>query len=131
MASISKQVKAILESIESVTKLDDLKDIESHLSERIAQMELEKRRGAFDKMKALAESAGISMKDIVAMAREERAETTGFQHPLDSSKYWSGRGRTPAWVHEYIAEHGEEKFERDCKIMPKKPADAAENQPAA
>jgi DNA-binding protein H-NS len=55
----------------------------------------------------IAQSAGISVKDLMAGKSAPRAKTAPsaakFRNPADSSQEWSGRGRQPNWVKAWTA----------------------------
>jgi DNA-binding protein H-NS len=55
----------------------------------------------------IAQSAGISVKDLMAGKSAPRAKTAPsaakFRNPNDSSQEWSGRGRQPNWVKAWTA----------------------------
>jgi len=55
----------------------------------------------------IAQSAGLSMKDILSGRSLEKSPkgplAAKYRHPDDAAKQWSGRGRKPGWVKEWVA----------------------------
>lgn len=62
---------------------------------------------AREEIQAIANSVGIPLKDLMSSlsARQPKAKTTvavRFRMPDDSSKHWTGRGRQPQWVKDWV-----------------------------
>lgn len=55
----------------------------------------------------IAQSAGISVKELMATKSAPRAKVAPagakYRNPDDASQVWSGRGRQPNWIKAYIA----------------------------
>ncbi|MBK1734613.1 trans-acting regulatory HvrA protein [Halorhodospira abdelmalekii] len=71
--------------------------------------EREARRQAQQEMKAVAEKYGMSLHEIVAGQPKSASGGSGkgklppkYRHPHDHSKTWTGRGRRPHWIQEWI-----------------------------
>lgn len=87
--------------------LSQLRKIEEQIIE-----ELKKRRflgisQAREQILHIAMAAGISLDEILSdKSRKDSASRTvpvKFRHPNESTLQWSGRGRQPAWVKDWIA----------------------------
>lgn len=76
------------------------------------QEELKKRHflgvsQAREQILHIAQSAGLSMKDILSGRSLEKSTkaplAAKYRHPDDAAKQWSGRGRKPDWVKEWVS----------------------------
>jgi DNA-binding protein H-NS len=76
------------------------------------QEELKKRHflgisQAREQILHIARGAGLSMKDIVSGRSSEKPTkerlAPKYRHPDDAAKQWSGRGRKPGWVKEWVS----------------------------
>ena len=76
------------------------KDIDKELNRRYKDGVKEAQKRA----RQLAEAYGLTVQDLVGgPAAAKSGGSIRFQHPDDSSKTWSGRGRKPGWVKEWEA----------------------------
>lgn len=71
------------------------------------KLEVEK---ALNDIKAIAESLGMSLKDLlgntetkVKVRRPTGKVAVQYRNPQDASQEWTGRGRQPSWVKELLA----------------------------
>lgn len=55
----------------------------------------------------IARSAGVSVQELLSGKGPKLASgksvAVKFQHPDDTTKQWSGRGRQPAWIKDWAA----------------------------
>jgi DNA-binding protein H-NS len=55
----------------------------------------------------IARGAGLSVKELLAGKGPKEPKSAPreakFSHPDDSTKQWSGRGRQPGWVKDWLA----------------------------
>lgn len=55
----------------------------------------------------IAQSAGVSVQELLTgkglKVASGKTVAVKFQHPEDSTKKWTGRGRQPAWVKDWTA----------------------------
>jgi len=82
----------------SLVELIALKD---RVSVIIEQRRAQQRDEALDKIKEIAESAGIDLSELVK-TRSSKAKVR-YRHPDDKSRTWAGRGRKPFWLKEELA----------------------------
>ncbi|MFJ2989751.1 H-NS family nucleoid-associated regulatory protein [Collimonas sp. NPDC087041] len=90
----------------SVAELRVLQDkIQQSLKDR-EQQELTKAR---EQILAIAQSAGISLQDLLGAGSRTKGlpvkakVAVRYRHPSDSTLQWTGRGRQPKWVQEWVA----------------------------
>lgn len=78
------------------------KDIDKELKSR----RRDDAKKAQKEMKAVAEKYGFNLNELVGSQTSRSGRPAGqvrYQHPEDSSKTWSGRGRKPVWIKEWEA----------------------------
>jgi DNA-binding protein H-NS len=91
----------------STYSLADLRALQNQVAEQIkARMEQEKA-AARQQILAIAEHAGVSLKELLngAGARKSLKGTSApirYRNPDDKGQQWSGRGRQPHWVREWL-----------------------------
>lgn len=106
-----------LEQIENAVKYLDMNDLDK--AKRVIEREHKKRerdarKQAQAEMKAVAEKYGVSLHEIVANQGKSTAKNgtqnkipPKFRHPEDDNKTWTGRGRRPHWVQDWLDEGGD------------------------
>jgi DNA-binding protein H-NS len=60
---------------------------------------------AREQILAIAQSVGMPLKELMAASgRGSKGATVAvrYRHPQDSSQQWTGRGRQPKWVKEWV-----------------------------
>jgi DNA-binding protein H-NS len=86
----------------------ELRALQEQIAQEIkakTQAELVKAR---EEILAIAKSAGISLRELLDTQSntKHRAPKTKvavrYRHPADSSLQWTGRGRQPKWVQEWV-----------------------------
>ncbi|MFN6951148.1 MAG: H-NS family nucleoid-associated regulatory protein [Albidovulum sp.] len=80
--------------------LKELKNLQSQVSERIANYEQRRKQEALAALEEKAREMGYSLSELLAVApaRKRRAGQAKYANPDDRSQTWSGRGRRPRWV---------------------------------
>ena len=79
---------------------------------KAAEAEIEKRRkidkkATIQEIRRLAQERGYTLDELLGAQastakREPREREIKFRHPEDPSKTWTGMGRKPGWVQEWI-----------------------------
>jgi len=74
-----------------------------------AQRELKKRESqdlaaAREKIYAIANSVGVPVKDLIGAAPRGKTGTVAmrYRNPANAAQQWTGRGRQPKWVREWV-----------------------------
>ncbi len=86
----------------------DLRNLQEQLKRELKQRESQDLAEAREKIFAIAESVGVPLKDLVGGAGIARGgKKTGsvaprYRNPADASQQWTGRGRQPKWVKEWL-----------------------------
>lgn len=89
--------------------LGDLRDLKEQVKTEMKNREAEEIQKARDQILAIAQSVGVPLETLFAKGGKgsnKRASSgpvaVRFQHPEDQSLKWTGRGRQPKWVKEWV-----------------------------
>ncbi|WP_057789364.1 H-NS histone family protein [Roseovarius atlanticus] len=101
----------IKESIDKLS-LKDMKEVYSHLQYSIEKRRKQEKVNAIKTMRKMAEETGLDFDDLMRehFGIDNNDGRKGklpdkYIHPDDPEKTWSGRGRMPAWMTDYIERH--------------------------
>ncbi|MGB7480498.1 MAG: H-NS histone family protein [Burkholderiaceae bacterium] len=90
----------------SKLSVTDLRALQEQVAHALKKREQQERAEARAQILAIAQSAGISLKELVATSSPRSKRSTvavRYRHPNDASLQWTGRGRQPKWVQEWVA----------------------------
>lgn len=94
-----------LKSLSVAELLELQKAIPAELEARLRA----ERQNLLNEFRERARSLGISLEELVGLGRRTRANTSAsgksaikYVHPQDPTLTWSGRGKRPRWVHEWL-----------------------------
>ena len=84
--------------------LGELRDLEEKTRREIKKREAEELSRARDEILSIAHKLGVPLKDILGAQGKSKPgkAATHYQHPDNAALHWSGRGRKPGWVKEWI-----------------------------
>lgn len=88
----------------SKLSLADLRALQDQVSKQLkvaAQQDLAKAR---EEIQAIAQRAGISLQELVkggARAKNGKVAVQ-YRNPVNAEQQWTGRGRRPQWVKEWL-----------------------------
>ena len=84
--------------------LAELRDLEEKTRREIKKREAEGLSKARDEILSIAQKLGVPLKDILGAQGKSKAAKTAshFAHPENVQLHWSGRGRKPGWVKEWL-----------------------------
>ena len=86
--------------------LADLRTLHEQLKQEISKREHQEVAKAREQIIAIAQSVGIPLKDLInspASPREGNGVVSArYRHPSDKSLRWSGRGRQPKWIKDWV-----------------------------
>ncbi|MBI3229088.1 MAG: H-NS histone family protein [Burkholderiales bacterium] len=93
--------------------LSELRALEVQLKGEIKRREGEDLARAREQILSIAQSVGIPLKDLIAASGRgtgrggagipRGAVAVRYRHPQDASLQWTGRGRQPKWIVEWLA----------------------------
>ena len=82
---------------------EELHELLSLINTELETREAQKKKEAVAKVKAIAESIGLSPRDLIGMVAGERKGGRGpgkrfkYQNPARPRQKWSGEGTKPEW----------------------------------
>jgi DNA-binding protein H-NS len=85
--------------------LGDLRNLQEQIKQEMKKREVQEVQKAREQILAIAQSVGVPLKDLMAATgRGSKGATVAvrYRHPDDSNLQWTGRGRQPKWVKEWV-----------------------------
>ncbi len=82
----------------------DLRNLQDQIKQEMKKREHLEVAKAREQIMAIAQSVGVPLKDLMASAPRAKSGTVAvrFRHPDNASQQWTGRGRQPKWVKEWV-----------------------------
>lgn len=90
-----------------------LRELQSQIEEQIKLRQRSEVGKAKQQIIAIAESVGMTVIEIMGK-KETKAVAAQYRNPEDPTQQWSGRGRQPLWIKDYLGRTG--KAMDDLKI---------------
>lgn len=94
----------------SKLSLAELQQLVKDLPAEIKRRQESERAAVIAEMRTLAVNRGFNFDDLVGGAasptpgkKTRKPVAMKYRHPQDSSLTWTGRGRKPAWVAQWVA----------------------------
>jgi DNA-binding protein H-NS len=83
--------------------LAELRAMQEDIKKQMKKREQDDLVKAREQILAIAQSVGVSVKDLVGAGIRAKTGTVAvrFRNPADASQQWTGRGRQPKWVKEW------------------------------
>lgn len=87
----------------------DLRALQQQVAQELKKREKQELTQAREQIMEIAQRVGIPLKDLIGgdfRAKGKGAdggEPVRYRHPSDKSLRWSGRGRQPKWVKDWLA----------------------------
>jgi DNA-binding protein H-NS len=89
--------------------LGDLRNLQEQIKQEMKKREHQEVQKAREEILRIAQSVGVPLKDLIASGggRGAKAASQGsvavrYRNPDNSSQQWTGRGRQPKWVKEWV-----------------------------
>ncbi len=91
--------------------LGDLRNLQDQIKQEMKKREQQDMQKAREQILAIAQSVGVPLKDLMSSGRGAKSAGTGagagsvavrYRNPDDSAQQWTGRGRQPKWVKEWV-----------------------------
>jgi DNA-binding protein H-NS len=86
-----------------------LRNLQEQIKQEMKKREHQDLQKAREQILAIAQSVGVPLKDLISSGRAGKAAASGtgsvavrYRHPDDASQQWTGRGRQPKWVKEWV-----------------------------
>jgi DNA-binding protein H-NS len=88
-------------SLESLT-IDELKELSEKIDLLLKNRQTTQRNNAIEKINQILKDNNLSPEDAFPNRQQTKKRTT-YRHPYNTAITWSGRGRKPNWLIDYIA----------------------------
>jgi len=84
--------------------LAELRNLQDKVKQEMKKREQRDMVKAREQIIAIAQSVGIPLKELIATNVRVKTGTVAvrYRHPDDASQQWTGRGRQPKWVKEWV-----------------------------
>lgn len=86
--------------------ISELKNLQGQIAQEITRKQGVEVSKAREQILAIAQSVGMPLKELIGKApKVSKAGGTvavRFRDPADASHQWTGRGRQPKWVKEWV-----------------------------
>lgn len=90
----------------SVISIPDLKILLNEIPKEIARREKSEKARIRKEIEEMAARAGFSLDELLGenegTAKVKKAVAAKYRHPQDGSLEWTGRGRQPRWIVEFL-----------------------------
>jgi DNA-binding protein H-NS len=83
----------------------DMRNLQEQIKQEMKKREVQDVQKAREQIQAIAQSVGMSLKDLIATSgRGSKGASVAvrYRHPEDGNQQWTGRGRQPKWVKEWV-----------------------------
>jgi DNA-binding protein H-NS len=89
----------------SSLSIQDLRNLQEQIKQQLKKREHQEVAKAREQILAIAQSVGIPLKDLVGAGARTKTGTVAarFRNPADASQQWTGRGRQPQWIKDWLA----------------------------
>lgn len=89
----------------TVLSLSELQELGRKVAEELRSRERAEITKAREQVLAIARDAGISLDELVGSASKPKKAQVApqYQNPENAGQQWSGRGRQPGWVKDWLA----------------------------
>lgn len=89
--------------------LSQLADLKKQIDVEIVRRKESEKQNLRAEIQRMAAAAGLSLAEVLGSGEKKsrKATSTGvaqFANPADASQTWTGRGRKPQWVLDWLAE---------------------------
>lgn len=85
--------------------ISQLRELQDQVKKQLKIKEQKDINDARAQILEIAQRAGVSLKDLVgngAPVKVKQTVAVKYRHPTDPTLQWSGRGRQPKWVKEWL-----------------------------
>jgi len=82
----------------------DLRNLQDQIKQEMKKREHQEVHKAREQIMAIAQSVGVPLKDLIGSGRGAKTGSVAvrYRHPENSAQQWTGRGRQPKWVKEWV-----------------------------
>jgi DNA-binding protein H-NS len=81
----------------------DLRNLQDQIKQEMKKREQQDVQKAREQILAIAQSVGVPLKDLLTPTRGKTGSVAvRYRHPDNATQQWTGRGRQPKWVKEWV-----------------------------
>jgi DNA-binding protein H-NS len=82
----------------------ELRNLQEQVKRELKKRESQDLQQAKDEIFAIAQRVGLPLKDLIATNPRGKGGTVAarFRNPSDAGQQWTGRGRQPKWVKDWV-----------------------------
>ena len=81
----------------------ELRQLQERIKRELKEREQSDRIQAREQILAIAQSVGVPLQELIGGARPKTgAVAPRYRNPADASQQWTGRGRQPKWVKDWV-----------------------------
>lgn len=84
--------------------LTELRNLQEKIKQETKKREVDDLAKAREQILAIAQSVGIPLKELIAGGVRSKTSHVAirYRNPNDTTQHWTGRGRRPKWVKEWV-----------------------------
>lgn len=90
--------------------LAELRDLQQQIPAELKRREVQEKANILNEVRAFAKARGFALEELVGKEVKIKVPTgkvkVKYRHPENASLEWTGRGRQPKWVAEWLAKGG-------------------------
>ncbi|QKV56688.1 MAG: H-NS histone family protein [Dechloromonas sp.] len=87
--------------------LAELRDLQQQIPAELKRREVQEKANILNEVRAFAKARGFALEELVGKEVKIKVPTgkvkVKYRHPENASLEWTGRGRQPKWVAEWLA----------------------------
>ncbi len=87
-----------------------LRDLQQQIPAELKRREVQEKANILNEVRAFAKARGFALEELVGKEVKIKAPTgkvkVKYRHPENASLEWTGRGRQPKWVAEWLTKGG-------------------------
>ncbi|HEU4843815.1 MAG TPA: H-NS histone family protein [Burkholderiaceae bacterium] len=82
----------------------ELRQLQEQIKRELKQREQSERLKAREQILAIAHSVGVPLQELIGPGVRAKTGTVAprYRNPADASQQWTGRGRQPKWVKDWV-----------------------------
>jgi DNA-binding protein H-NS len=82
----------------------ELRTLQDHIKQEMKKRERQEVDRAREQIHAIAQSVGVPLKELIGSGIRAKTGTVAvrYRHPDNAAQQWTGRGRQPKWVKEWV-----------------------------
>ena len=94
----------------SALTVAQLRDLQQQIPVELKRREAQDKANILNEVRAFAKARGFALEELVGKEVKIKAPTgkvkVKYRHPENSTLEWTGRGRQPKWVAEWLVKGG-------------------------